>query len=232
MMGSWDKSWGKIYQTQAYGARYPNEDLVRFMAGLYKSLPPEERKKVRVLEVGCGRGANIWYLAREGFSAWGIDGSETAIQMCRQRLEAEGLKAEVSVGDIIELPYPEGFFDVVVDIAAIQHNTPENITRIFSEIHRVLRKNGHLFSLVRSAKDYQFGRGREVAENTFTDIPEGDAKGVGTIHFFTVPEIEGFLKGKFGELKLEYSERTIEGMSRIIAHYIIVATKQVKHEVV
>lgn len=63
----------------------------------------------------------------------------------------------------------------------------------------------------------------EVAKNTFTDIPIGDAKGAGIIHFFTIPEMEDFLKGKFKEFNLEYIERTIGSMFYLIAHYIIVA---------
>jgi len=223
-MSSWDRSWEKVFQEREWG-KYPNEDLIRFIASLYKPLGSEERKRIKVLEVGCGPGAQVWYLAREGFCAYGVDGSETAIQMCKQRLKDEGLSAEVTVGDIVKLPYPEEFFDAVIDVAATQHNTPENIAIIFSEIHRVLKTNGSFFSLMRSTRDYLFGHGREIAENTFTDIPIGDAKGIGVIHFFTIPEIKNLLKGEFKEFTLEYTERTIESMSYAIAHYIVTARK-------
>lgn len=222
---NWDKSWEKVYQTQGYRAKYPSENLIRFIARMYKSLPYEDRKAVKVLEVGCGPGANIWYLAREGFSTYGIDGSESAIQMCRERLELEGLSAEVMGGDITKLPYPDEFFDVVIDVAAIQHNTAENISGILFEIARVLKEGGSLFSLARSSRDYLFGHGRRVAENTYTDIPIGDLEGVGVTHFFTIPEIRRFWGGRFTEVSIEYTERTIENMSHAIAHYIITARK-------
>jgi len=101
--------------------------------------------------------------------------------LCRERLKSEGLSAEVNVGDMVKLPYDGEFFDAVVDVAAIQHNTPENIAKIFSEIHRVLKTDGHFFSLMRSTRDYLLGYGRQIAENTFTDVPVGDARGTGVI---------------------------------------------------
>ena len=115
--------------------------------------------------------------------------------------------------------------DVVVDLASIQHNTPENIALIVSEIHRVLKPDGRFFAYVRSTRDYLFGHGKSIAENTFTDIPIGDAKDTGTIHFFTIPEIKGLLKRRFNEFNLEHTERTIESMSYAIAHYIVTARK-------
>ena len=224
-MSAFDKKWEKLYRAQGYRGRYPNEDLIRFIASLYHPLGDEERRKIRILEVGCGPGAQIWYLAREGFSVYGVDGSETAIKLCRERLKGEGLSAEVTVGDIVKLPYADGFFDAVIDVAAIQHNTPENIAIIFSEISRVLKPNGNFFSLMRSTKDYLFGHRAPIAENTFADIPLGAAKGTGVLHFFTIPEIENLLKGKFKEFNLEYTERTIESMSCAIAHYMVTARK-------
>ncbi len=48
-----------------------------------------DRKAIKILEVGCGPGANLWFMAREGFSVYGIDGSEHAIELARRRLDSE-----------------------------------------------------------------------------------------------------------------------------------------------
>ena len=124
-MMAWDKSWEKVYQTQGYRAKYPNEYLIRFIASSYKSLPSEDRKKVKVLEVGCGPGAEIWYLAREGFSVYGIDGSQAAVQMCQERLKMEGLAAEVETGDIAKLPYP--------DLTVLEQESPNTKMNLYSD---------------------------------------------------------------------------------------------------
>src|SRR5438105_645758 len=83
---SWDPVWEDIFKSQPWG-RYPGEDLIRFVARNFYKAP--SRSSVRILEVGCGPGANLWYMAREGFSVFGIDGAPTALELARLRLDRE-----------------------------------------------------------------------------------------------------------------------------------------------
>ena len=39
-----------------------------------------DRRSVRLLEVGCGPGGNVWYMAREGYQVSG-DGSAVAMSV-------------------------------------------------------------------------------------------------------------------------------------------------------
>jgi len=52
---------------------YPNVALIQFVAANYFSLPQEDRCQLKILEIGCGSGANLWMLAKEGFDAYGLD---------------------------------------------------------------------------------------------------------------------------------------------------------------
>lgn len=86
---AWDPIWEEVFHSQEWG-KYPGESLIRFIArNFYK----RNRKEVRILEIGCGTGANIWYLCREGFSAYGIDGSKKAVSLANNRIKTEGLTA-------------------------------------------------------------------------------------------------------------------------------------------
>src|SRR5262249_19664538 len=96
--------------------RYPNEELLRFFGRHYFPLPPDERKAVRVLEVGCGSGANLWMIAREGFEAHGIDLSAEGIAVCREMLASWGVSATLNTGSMTACPYRAASFDVVVDV--------------------------------------------------------------------------------------------------------------------
>ena len=53
-MKTFDKQWNEVHETRNWG-RYPAEELVRFMA---RNFPAAQRPKTRVLDLGCGTGAN------------------------------------------------------------------------------------------------------------------------------------------------------------------------------
>ena len=100
---SWDPVWENVFRSQAWG-KYPGEDLIRFVARNFYGVP--DRSAIRLLEVGCGPGANLWFMAREGFTVYGIDGSQTAIDQARARLDAEcpGWKGQLWCGDMGKIP--------------------------------------------------------------------------------------------------------------------------------
>ena len=55
-------------------------------------------------------------------------------------LEKEGVKAELSSGSILELPYEDGSFDAVVSVSVLEHLS--DLDKAISEIKRVLRRRG------------------------------------------------------------------------------------------
>jgi SAM-dependent methyltransferase len=140
---TWDPGWEDLFRKQEWG-KYPPEDLIRFIAKNFYKYP--DRNQISILEIGCGPGGNIWYLAREGFSVYGIDGSRTAIEIAKNRLINEGLTANLQIGDILNLSYPDTYFDCVIDIECLYANTESDTTRIIKEIHRVLKPGGKFYS--------------------------------------------------------------------------------------
>src|SRR5215217_5442547 len=69
----------------------------------------------KILDVGCGTGANLKMLAAHG-SAEGVDISPQAIDFCRER----GLDA-VRLGAAEDLPYENGVFDLVTALDVVEH---------------------------------------------------------------------------------------------------------------
>ena len=92
----WNPGWDDLFQNEEWG-RYPPEELVRFVARNFFAAP--QRSAVRFLEIGCGPGANLMFLAREGFTVDGLDGSSVALGRAASRLAEEGLSAELQKGD-------------------------------------------------------------------------------------------------------------------------------------
>lgn len=112
-MTSTKEIWNGIFKESSQ-PKYPCELLVSFLAGKYFLRP--KKNKIKILELGCGNGANLYMVAKEGFSAYGIDFSENAIRLCEKKLKEWQVSARLRIGDMRSLPYPDNFFDVIYDI--------------------------------------------------------------------------------------------------------------------
>jgi cyclopropane fatty-acyl-phospholipid synthase-like methyltransferase len=179
------------------------------------------------LDLGCGAGSNTWYLAREGFDVYAVDGSETAVKKTLSYLEELGLSASVSVRDMAELKYGDGFFDAVIDSAAIYANTVDGISMILSEANRVLKAGGKLFSS--GLFDYDttgFESGEKIETGTYVNISDGPFSGIGTVHFFTREEVVKFYTGAgFNGLKIDKLTRTDRGGDVVVSYFLLSADK-------
>lgn len=200
---------------------------MRFVARTFGGVV--DRNAIKFLEVGCGPGANIWYLVREGYAVAGIDGSPTAIGQAMERLEAEGLlKAGVQVdlrhGDCRSLPWSNDYFDAVIDIEAIYANEVEVIRSCIGEVHRVLKSGGVFFSKMFGTKTTGYNTGTEIEANTFDDVLKGPCAGFGTTHFFTESELQRLLFG-FSTFSLDWVHRTDRGGTVEVFEWLLTAKK-------
>lgn len=218
--------WDDIFAGRAWG-KYPPEELVRFIARTFRDV--EARKNTRVLEVGCGPGANLWFLAREGFAVSGIDGSSHAIEAAGKRLRSENLTdgkrpADLRVGNFATLPWDDASFDAVIDVGGITSNTTQTIRSVFAEIHRVLKPGGWLFTMVFAPETTGALSGKKLEEGTTEDPAEGPLKGLGVIHVFTGDELRHELRA-FSETSLDWLRRSDKGGAYEFAHWIVQARK-------
>lgn len=138
---------------------YPNEALVEFIGSCYFRIPKPERKNIKILEVGCGSGANLWMMAKEGFEVHGLDSSAKGLQIAEDHLrEKWSVSAKLKQGSFLELPYPDGMFDAVVDVVSLQHLGLEDSLAALCEIRRILKPQGRFFSYRLSDHSVMFER--------------------------------------------------------------------------
>lgn len=132
------------YKASGFGSqrRYPNEGLIRFLAAHYRQA---NREAVRILELGCGSGANLWMIAREGFDAHGLDIAPTGLELCREMLDLWNVSAALVLGDMTKLPYEACTFDGIVDVVSMQHLNLEGHRKAMMEVMRCLKPGGLFF---------------------------------------------------------------------------------------
>lgn len=95
-----------------------------------------------VLDVACGCGQLAIPAARAGAEVVGIDISPPWIEQARQRAAEEGLDVRFDVGDVEDMPYEDGRFDLVVSlIGAMFAPDPQ---KAVSEMLRVCRSGGRV----------------------------------------------------------------------------------------
>jgi SAM-dependent methyltransferase len=97
-------------------------------------------RRPRILDVGCGTGANLLMLSQYG-DAEGVDLSEDALAFCRER----GLdKVRLGAGE--ELPYEDSTFDLVTAFDVVEH-MDDDLAGL-REMRRVLRPGGRVLLFV------------------------------------------------------------------------------------
>jgi SAM-dependent methyltransferase len=98
----------------------PPPELVEYVEGPSR-LPPG-----RALDLGCGTGTNVVYLARNGWEATGVDVVGRAISQARRKVSAAGVQARLVRGDVTRLDEldVDGGYRLLLDQGCF-HSIPE-----------------------------------------------------------------------------------------------------------
>lgn len=201
-MKSFHEEWEEIHRENDWG-RYPSETVIRFVArNYYKG----RRDEIKILDFGCGAGANTWYLAREGFDVWAFDGSPSAVKKAEDYLAGEGYQnVHFDVLDGAALTYEDDFFDCVIDNVCIYANTKECINEMYRECHRVLKTGGRIFTSVFGIETDGYETGERIEPGTYREITTGVLSGRAVAHFFEKEEFKNTLQTA-GFQKIEIDE--------------------------
>lgn len=111
--------------------------LESFLRDIFQSKIKNQNSKI--LDVGCGTGANLEMLANFG-AAEGVDVSADALEFCR----AKNLKAQKGLAE--NLPFDDESFDLVTALDVVEH-LDDDVAGL-REMHRVLRADGRTLIFV------------------------------------------------------------------------------------
>lgn len=160
--------------------KYPHEKLIQFVFRAF----PGGRENIRILDLGCGSGANTVFLVREGFNVAATDISQVAVDMTLEKLE--GLTADVRQGTVDRIDFGSNTFDCVVSISVLECAGLPYFLKAISEVLRVLKPGGTAFLLFASDDDFRVNGSNELGLHGFTDEEVGAARAsvVGETEFF------------------------------------------------
>jgi pseudaminic acid biosynthesis-associated methylase len=124
--GVWGGEFGDEYvdrNLESYGLRKP------FWDGLLPRLAPQ-----RLLEVGCNAGGNLRHIAPHvgERAVYGIDINRKALRTAQQLLPTANLSLEAAS----ELPFRDGWFDLVFTMGVLIHQPEESVRTVMSEMVR------------------------------------------------------------------------------------------------
>ena len=134
---NFSSEWDICYAQNRHMSVWPWSDLVSLVN---KYAHPREDTSPRVLEVGCGAGANISFLRSLKFDYYGIDGSSTIISSLLTQYP--DLNERLAVADFTTTIPFDGEFELVVDRSSITHNHEAPIRNALSLIFQKLTRPG------------------------------------------------------------------------------------------
>lgn len=100
----------------------------------------------KVLDVGCGTGELVLYLASLGHQVVGLDSVPTALAEARGKAKHRGLKVKFVAGDALDMKL-KGRFDTVLDSGLFHIFGPVQQRRYLAQVARLLKPGGNFCAL-------------------------------------------------------------------------------------
>lgn len=201
----WEESFAEQVERQAYNTA-PVEALVRMISYYLRDrFSPEGLKTLHFMEMGCGAGANLIWLAQKGIRVSGVDISPTALRLARQNLERAGCGARI--GELVELsvsdsPFESESFDGIIEACVFQHLAIADRKRAFREVGRLLKPGGLFvgYMLDTGHTVFQMKQAEQLRDDLGTlMLADGKSKiyltNIGLCHFYRKEEIIELFQG-------------------------------------
>ncbi|SHM52777.1 class I SAM-dependent methyltransferase [Mucilaginibacter sp. OK098] len=108
----------------------------------------------KVLDAGCGGGRNLVYFLRNGFDVYGIDPNPQVVKVVTElaaSLAPDIPSTNFRVAAAEELPFDDGYFDLVISSAVLHFATNAfHFDSMLRSMWRVLKPGGYLFARLAS----------------------------------------------------------------------------------
>lgn len=238
---NWEASFKEQIAQQAYNTS-PVESLVRTAAYHLRDRHPDgDYSGLHFLEMGCGAGPNLKWLAEKGITISGVDISPTVLELCRKNLAAAGLEGKIGSlleASVTDVPLPDASVDGIFESCVFQHLDKQDRKKAFAEVKRLLKPGGVFIGNMLDSRHfvYQKRKGEALPDDPGTLLlQEGGTRfyltNIGLTHFYSREEFDTLLNGfsiidpsqtiyylpKFEAKKRGYAEPYMQSMWTVYA---------------
>ncbi|MBI5684644.1 MAG: class I SAM-dependent methyltransferase [Verrucomicrobia bacterium] len=144
-----DRDWNETYrdpQTAPWDTGRPSAQLRLLLeSGVVKPC--------RALDLGCGTGTNVIFLAQQGFEATGVDLSEVAVQRAVEKARVANANANFVCASVLALPDFGEPFEFVFDRGCFHTLAKDQRSAFVGQVLRVTRPGSAYFLLCGNAKE-------------------------------------------------------------------------------
>lgn len=197
---SFEQNWeDNIYSKNAHINSYPYGELVSIFFNSLKFMDSKklaDKGSIKILELGCGSGNNLWFISELGFDTYGVDGSKTACEIALKKSKERNTKVKIECATFEKLPFENESIDIIIDRESTYCGILEDIKQWWSEANRVLKKDGLVISFKFSEDSPDLHKIKsgvikadKLENNTYTNISSGSFMDSGISHFSTYDEL-------------------------------------------
>lgn len=201
----WDASFKEQIALQAYNTA-PVEAVIRNASYFLRNrFSAEELRRLHFLEMGCGAGSNMLWLAQKGITVSGVDISSVSLELARLNLERAGYGDRINrliECSVTSVAFQDEWFDGIIEACVFQHLAKLDRERAFREVARLLKPGGLFVGYMLDVGHtiFQMKQGEQVRDDPGTLIlADGRSKiylsNIGLCHFYGREEIMQLLEG-------------------------------------
>jgi len=141
-MQEWAGQFGKEYTNRNALSLEETELLYSKKYGILRSEMNAEfvgklDRNMKILEVGSNIGIQLLYLQQAGFqNLYGIEINDYAVELSKSKTKG----INIIKGSAFDIPFKDGFFDLVFTSGVLIHIAPQDIGRVLDEMYRCTTK--------------------------------------------------------------------------------------------
>ena len=221
--------WERVYQTGSWSNDFPTQNALAFYEYHLADLAVTGGPNLKLLDMGCGSGANSVYFGQMGLDVTGLDFSKLAIEKFNDRKTNVNFPIAGLEGRFNSLPFDNAQFSAVFSEGSMYYGDRQDFIDAVDEIYRVLKPGttgpgGVARIFTKSDKDMYAKTENLVSEEAYRVKRSGHWEDGMLIFCPTQKTIEEIFS-KFKVVNLGFSEFNYVGLEECHAFWVITCYK-------